>query len=457
MVDFLDLYERSLSGPIMSEKDFDIRVFMPALKKVVREYEIRYDGTNPVSFNDQLADNLYQASVDFLSQVGVYCLGTNRIIQFGEHEVREAVRDAPGQFLAGEGKEARVFSTRKPDDPKLPWFHTGSGIVFNSDELAMRLVEGCASIPQANSVSVPAKDSHHGLPCMGGSPAELYAAIERVRLGREAVRRAGRPGLPIMNLISTAATSINAIAASAPQFGCRPTDGWLCGTVAEMKMDFGVMDKLAYLLNWGANIGAETSPILGGYCGGPSGTAVVSTAYVLMGLLVHKANYQLHFPIHFNTGCTTSRDVLWVVAASCQAASRNIPMPVIWNPYCSAGPNTRMYFYESAAWLLCAIPSGAASFETAHPSKAVRPYAYTPMEAKFGVQMGTAAAKIRREQANELVIRLLGMYETQLDGAPVGSTYQECFDVATGKPSNAYLRLYDEVVKELTEMGIPFE
>jgi methylamine--corrinoid protein Co-methyltransferase len=75
-----------------------------------------------------------------------------------------------------------------------------------------------------------------------------------------------------------------------------------------MKIDFGAMNKIAYLLNWGANIGAETSPILGGYCGGPEGTTVVSTAYILMGLLVHQETYQLTFPVHFRYGCSTTRN-----------------------------------------------------------------------------------------------------------------------------------------------------
>lgn len=114
---------------------------------------------------------------------------------------------------------------------------------------------------------------------------------------------------------------MNTIAASAPQFGLRPSDGWLCGTIAEMKITFGVMNKVAYLLNWGGNIGAETSPILGGYCGGPEGTAVVNTAYIIVGLLVHQGNYQLTFPIHFRYGCSTSKDVLWAVSVSCQTAS----------------------------------------------------------------------------------------------------------------------------------------
>ena len=124
------------------------------------------------------------------------------------------------------------------------------------------------------------------------------------------------------------------------------------------------MNKIAYLLNWGANVGAETAPILGGYCGGPAGTAIASTAYIMIGILAFKGSYQLHFPVHFKYGCSTTRDVLWVVSTSCQAASRNIPMPVIWLPYIAGGPNTKMYFHEAAAWLLAATASGAPSVQT---------------------------------------------------------------------------------------------
>jgi hypothetical protein len=260
----------------------------------------------------------------------------------------------------------------------------------------------------------------------------------------------------VLNWNATAATTVTSIAASAAQFGCRPTDGWLCGSISEMKIDLNAMNKLSYLLNWGANIGAETAPILGGYCGGPEGTAIVSTADILMGLMVFHGNYQLHFPMHFRLGCNTSRDLLWVISASCQAASRNIPMPVLWNGYCAAGPNTRHFFYETAAWLLSAIPSGAPGYETPHPAKAVKPYGYTPMEALFGVEMAEAAARMTRAEANPVVISLLGKYESQLDNPPSGGTYQDCFDVETGRPRDAYQRLYDEIKEELTGLGIRF-
>jgi methylamine--corrinoid protein Co-methyltransferase len=380
--------------------------------------------------------------VDFLSQTGVYCQDTNRVIHFSKKEILDAVQEAPGKCLAGEGKEAGVFGTRKPDDGKIPWLHVGSGIVATSEEVMSNLIEGYGSIAEADSISISALDSIRGIPVMAGSPAELYAAIRGIKIGREALRRAGRPGLPIMNLISTAAAAVTTIAASAPQFGLRPTDGWLVGAISEMKIDFGAMNKAAYLLNWGANVGAETAPILGGYCGGPAGTAVVSTAYILMGLLVHKGSYQLTFPVHFKHGCSTTRDVLWVVSTSCQAASRYIPMPVIWLGYMAGGPNSKSYFYESAAYLLCAVTSGAPSVQTPHPAKAVKINGITPMEAKFGVEMAIAASKLN---------------ESQIATAPSGSTYQECYDVTTGKPGEDYIRLYHEMKEELAEMGVPFK
>jgi len=457
MLNMLDIYERAIKGPIMNEKDFDMEVFIPRLKAVVEKYGIKYDGENPVPSDDRASDNLFEAAVDFMRQVGVYCKDTNRVMQFTEDEIRQVLREAPGKCFLGEGKDAGVLGMRKPDEPKYPWFHSGTGIAFSSEENMTNMLEECASIAEINSISFPALEHIRGFPSVGGSPAEFYASIRGINIGMQAIKRAGRPGLPVLNLISTAATSRSAIAASAPQFGCRRTDGWLCGTIAEFKLDFGIMTKIAYVHSSGALVGAETAPIMGGYCGGPDGTAVASTAYIIMGLLVHKGNYQLHFPIHFKYSCTTTRDVIWINSVSCQAASRNIPMPVIWDPYCAAGPNTKMFMYETAAYLLSVIPSGAPAFETSHPAKGVMVDGFTPMECKWNVEMGKAASRTKREEANDLVNRLLEKYESRIDNPPTGSKYQECHDMITGKPHEAYVQLYNEVKEELADLGIPFE
>ena len=456
MTNMLDVYERALNGPVMSETDFDMKVFIPRIRQAVKKYGIVYDPHHPVPWDDAAADQLYAAAVDFMVQTGVYCTDTNRIMQFSRAEVLQAVKDHPGRCQVGQGQDARVYGLRRPDDPVRPWFLVGSGIVSSSEEYATNIVEGYASIPEADSINIPGLSSIRGLAVSAGAPTEFYASIRGLRIALEAIRRAGRPGLAIVNHHPTPAVAVTNIAASAPQFGCRPTDAWLCGTIAEMKVNHDTLNKVAYLKSWGANVAAEAGPMLGGYCGGPEGFAVLCTAYILMGQLVHKGSYHHNFPFHFKHITSSTRDVLWGVSMAIQAASRNIPVPTLWANYCAAGPNTKMYFYECAAIVLTWTTSGAPGVMQPHPARAVKVDGITPMEARFTTEVGLAATKMTREQANGVVLRLLEKYEDRIDKAPAGSCYQECYNPITGKPNADYVTLYEETKAELTQMGIPF-
>ena len=132
-------------------------------------------------------------------------------------------------------------------------------------------------------------------------------------------------------------------------------------------------------------------------------------------------------------------------------------MPVIWLGYMAAGPNTAMYFYESAAYLLAAVASGAPGVQTPHPAKATRIDGITPVEARFGVDAAIAAAKLTRQQASEIVNCMLEKYESDIEHAPAGSRYQECCDPHTGRPGEDYLRLLDEVKVDLAKSGLVLE
>ena len=71
MLNFLDIYEWALQGPIMSEGDFDLKVLIPELRQVVKDHGICYDRDNPIPADDAGADRLYEAAVDYMSRVGV--------------------------------------------------------------------------------------------------------------------------------------------------------------------------------------------------------------------------------------------------------------------------------------------------------------------------------------------------------------------------------------------------
>ncbi|MGD2148687.1 MAG: monomethylamine:corrinoid methyltransferase, partial [Anaerolineae bacterium] len=392
MIDFLDVCERAEQGPLMTERDFELKVFMPGLREVVKAYDVVYDRENPVPSDDAAADRVYEASVDFLAKVGVYCQDTNRVIQFTEEEIRDAVASAPGECLTGEGKDASVFRVRQPDEKSMARCHVNWGTVHSSLEMAIDIMTANVAHPEARAISISSvTNTVRGMRVKAGSPLEMYAGIRCIRVARDACRRAGRPGLPLMNLVPAAAAAVTTIGASAAQFGARPSDGWIIGIISENKLDYGALNKVAYLLNWGANIGSQGAPSLGGYCGGPAGTAVVNTAYFLLGLVGMRADYHLCFPIHFRHGCCSTRDVLWLASTSSQAGSRNVPLPVIWLGYMAGGVNTTMYFYEAAAYLLASTTSGADAVKMPTPAKGVKVDASTPMESKFGIEMVRAA------------------------------------------------------------------
>jgi methylamine--corrinoid protein Co-methyltransferase len=294
------------------------------------------------------------------------------------------------------------------------------------------------------------------MPVTGGSPLEIYAAVESVQAARNALWRCGRPGLPIMNLLSSSTTAMGTIAGSYPTFGLRPSDGWLIDVLAELKVNFETLNRLAFIQITGGNIGSTAVPILGGYAGGAPGTALVKTAYFLVGLHIFKGTYHLTLPIHFNSGCNSMREGLWVFSVTGRAASRNTRYPAIASGFAAAGPCTGMYFYEAAASILSQVPSGYAGIQTPHPAKAVIDDAVTPMEAKFAVEFAKAVTGIKAHEANEIANRLLDKYEDKLADAPRGKKYQQCYDLKTQKPSEEYIRLYDKVLDELTRMGIPF-
>ena len=48
MISFETVVERAINGPICTEWDFDLGIFVPNLRKVVEKWGIKYDPQTPV-------------------------------------------------------------------------------------------------------------------------------------------------------------------------------------------------------------------------------------------------------------------------------------------------------------------------------------------------------------------------------------------------------------------------
>lgn len=449
MISFSEVVKRALTGPICSERDFELKVLVPAVRQAVKEYGVQYDIANPVPADDDLADRVWEAGLDVLCETGVYCPDTERRIVLSRDEIDSALEAGPRGEVFGEGTDAKAMPRRRPEGDTPPWCSVGAGGgPVSSEQLVLSLVKAYAENPLADSVTAPSLARVDGQLVVAGSPLEIEAAIRTMLMAREGLRRAGRPGMPIVNAVSSAVRAAGHIAGH--RFGVRTTDALEIGSIHEMKVDFDSLNKVAYSLACGSLIYGENGVILGGLAGGPAGTAVVTAAYNLVDLLILRAAVQHPFPTHFDLRTTSTRDTIWARNLANQAASRNSPLPIVNIGYAGAGPMTKQVFYEFCAWVIGCVVSGG-SIEVGGSAKGVVVDHTSPMEPLLASEVAHAVAGMSRTEANEIVKGLLAKYEENLQEPPEGQRYQDCFDVETGTPSREFVELYKEVKREMVE------
>ncbi len=455
MLSFLEVIDRATIGPLISDQDYYLKMFVPELNNTIQKYKIKYNPLTPLPSDDGLADTIFDAAIDFFSKVGAYCPDTSRVMQFSKEEILQAADEAPSESTFGEGPDRKIMKSRKPDDGSEPWYHCGGGIYTTSETIFMNQVEGLANIKKANSLSIPSSINLKGTDARVRSPHEVLATIKTVSMAREAMRRSGRPGLPILNCISTATGPISMFAGSYPNFGLRPSDGFLVDSLAELIVDFEALDKVAFYTSIGANIGSTSTPLYGGYNGGAEGNVIVAVVYNLLGILVFRGTYHYNAPLHAKLRVSSTRPLLWIISLANQALHRNAPYPTVNLPYLGGGAGTDCYYYEMAAYHSCVITSGG-NMLSGHPSMAVAPDSIIPLDHVLNVEVAEASSKLTRKEANPIVLKLLERYEDQLKNPPKGLTYQDCYDVITGKLKNVeYIKNVDRIRKELQDIGLP--
>jgi len=453
MMDLIEVFDRADSGPLISDSDYYMERFVPKLQEVIARYKIAWDRNTIINTDDDLTDRLFLAAVDLLAEAGVYCPDTNRVMEFSREEILLSAQQASKAAVFGEGRETKTMYGRDVDEESVPWIHVGGGIYTTDEQIYLDTVEGMAGINIADSLSVPSILHLRGKDARVRSPQELLAAIKTVILAREGIRRSGRAGLPIINGISAASNSVSMIAAASPYFGLRPSDGFLIDFLSEMVINYEALQKVAYFNSISANIGSTSTPLFGGYAGGAEGVAVLATCYIIMGSLIYRGNYHYNAPLHQKLRMSSTKPLLWAIGMSNQANARNMKRPMVNLPYLGGGAGTKMYHYEMAAYMLSVVPAGGNIF-SGHPAKSVEPNSLLPKDHQFHAEIGLAAAKYNRKDAEPLAQEFYKKYENLINDPTPGYKYEQVYDLKTKKIVNdKYLRIQDEVRTEFKEMG----
>ncbi|HEX9907245.1 MAG TPA: monomethylamine:corrinoid methyltransferase [Thermoplasmata archaeon] len=455
MVQMLDVMQKALEGVPKTENDYQLRTFAPKVQEKVREHHIRFDPNNPIPSDDSMADAVFEAAFELLSEVGAYCTDTGRVISYSESEIKEGLRAAPSEMYFGEGRDRKKFVARTIGDRTPPWCLLGAaGGACSGEPAFLTLMEGYAEIPETDAITTPALTRAGGMRIRPASPLEVLGSMRNAVLAREACNRAGRSGIPLMNTLATAESDIALAAALHPKFGLRPSDGYMIASMDPMKVDFARLNKAMCVHSTGGAVGIDFSPLLGGYSGGPEGTAVSTVAHSMANLLTFQASYLIPFPLHLKYVSNSSREMLWIISTAGQAVSRNTHLLSISLNYTAAGPCTPMCLYETSASVISAVVSGL-SVESVGVATNKYEDRTTPAEPRVSAEVAHAVAGMKRSEGNELVKGLLKRYESKLGNPPLGKTLYECWDADNRCPSKAYASLIRRFKREVTDFGIP--
>ena len=164
-----------------------MKVFRVA-SRLVEEHDLRYDAKTPVSSDDGLADEAWEAGLELFIEVGGYCVDSRRVIRFEESEVRAGLRELRGEAVVGEGSERRVIRLRDVDDPRPPSVVMG-GVVesdFPEGELFVKLYQSIAQEPVIDGFYVgPPLHTSEGRLVRAGTPLEPHQGATGGAICRE--------------------------------------------------------------------------------------------------------------------------------------------------------------------------------------------------------------------------------------------------------------------------------
>ena len=153
-------------------------------------------------------------------------------------------------------------------------------------------------------------------------------------------------------------------------------------------------------------------------------------------------------------GTTMARGTLQVAAHAAAAIDANTDLLLANQYYPIAGPCTEMCLLETAAQAITDTASGRELLSGSAAAKGVVEDKTTGMEARIMGNAAYSTAGMKISDVNEVLNKLIPLYEAHYTDAPAGKKFQECYDVTTVRPTKEYLEVYDKAVATLADIGL---
>jgi len=462
---FLDYWARAETGPIVPEKDFDLKRYWPRVNELARKYKVEHDPRHIVPTDDEQLENVWKAAYELVLDVGFLCLDTARVILFTPDEIDEMIDHVHPVLRLGTGEEERTYTCKgfeDYDNQRNPHAVMGRVLGQISPEIYSSVIMSYLKEPSIDHVHFQGIISKiNGMPTTPGSPWEMLAELHRVALVRDACRRVGRPGFSDGGTVPVKLQA--QMAADNPQWGTPSGDCRGAYISPSMKTNYDWMCRALHMYQYGAHTWGAGTAYVGGTSGGPATSAINVCAELIGSALLYENSLLGTWAldaVYFSNSSKQSLFASWWGGA---AFRKHVPYAcLVGAPIQMTYKLGREYFLEQAAGAVGCTPlgfgvSGGAGAQSAGTDVS------SGMGCRMSAEVGKAVgqARLTRKEANEIVLAITDKYQPHIDDRTahtIGLTYQEAHDVETSRPKPEFLATYNQVKAELKEeFGLPMK
>lgn len=455
--DLLQVLARTQTGEYCTNKEWDTKRIPRTVREILARYDLAKtcDVDNPVNLDPDLADRFFVAARDLALELGYLCSDTERIVSVSEDELDNGVKAAPAEIFMGHGKDGRWMRSRTPGDAQ-PIMVCASLAITMSEDVYPLVTEAIAREPEVDILGGGSRVRLKGHEVMSGTPMETLLGHEEAILHREIRRRAGRPGMP-GNGVYSAVTEYGQFGGYGTPGGFTPNDLALVLFPSELKIDYRSLHKVVHMHNHGGLMRCDAYGMIGGMAGPPEGAVLTSVACTLLSyaILGNDAGGGQIYDVRYLAN--VNREGLWAAGMTQQALSRNTHLLCHGIANEVSGPGTEALLWEIAAGV-ATIASSGASLTTGPRSAGGKLNDHiTPLECRFVAEVAHAASGLAPDLVNGIVNELLPRYESTIKTPDLGRPVQALYDMETMTPNPEWKETYDNVKREVIELGIPMD
>ena len=443
---FWEILDRTMTGPIMDEQEFEIEFFPTKIAEIVARHKIERDPEDPIMSDPGMADEIFQAGLELLVEVGLYCKDTKRLVKFTEQEIKEVIKTRKSEVTLGKDRDAVTLKPRAPEDKQHPYTFFPAGIVTRNVNLYKQYALTTAQEPTCDGLFALPLGGIGDIKPASGTPTEMLLIQTEAQIMKEVAAWVGRPGM-FLGIPMSATTPIALMTAFAPGLYNKHNCCMPVQVLQDMRINYDRLNLAYFAQLHGIVPWISSCAVLYAYLTGPEQGAVEIIAHTLGTMAFSDGSFTQAMSCTVDSVYNTS-DIWWCNSAAALAAERNLKVP--WISFGLSGervgPLTDESFYGTAANCITACISGMEGMWLVGGA--------TGLEGRWGGEITRAAAGIKVSDGIAIVKEIAKRLKEPTE--PRRTPLNELYDLKTLRPTKEFLDHYKKFTKIFKDMGLDY-